>query len=507
MNKKNFFFVICLFVCLIFSPNSLLTAKEQNNDYSVWNLSDYVEDKELQKGILNALKRKGIVISNVSEITQDMLKRLSSTYDYIEVSSDIKSTKGFSDVIESRRVALLIKGYDSLKSIDLSGLNRSYNSFWGNTKNPVYTISSQEDKSMDFSNDTIKQYFEGSNQGIKIGAYSGFKNIGGHVIYDGTGWYPYTRGKELKEDIMDPLKYNLSLNEDNYKEFEIPLNDLYIESPRFTIASEKEYNDAIDQINHSNTELKSMPAWFDYGAMKDEEGKYFLTPTKELVIEVNNIALKYQMSFDWNKKMLRFTLVNDEYKYEQLQNKTSQSNVVYLSHFAEIAQQLYRDINPMYGVYYNVELLYTFNVNFAKESQKSGSVTLQKKDNKTMNSLKGAVFSLKDSNNRIISNKLTTDSSGKIQVKNLLYGKYTFSELKPPKGYVLENNTINFTISKDNENISLVVYNKKAENLKPFKDSQDKKGLPKVGNDSETVVLISLVMLVSTLITYRIKME
>ncbi|WP_259416567.1 SpaA isopeptide-forming pilin-related protein [Bacillus toyonensis] len=90
-----------------------------------------------------------------------------------------------------------------------------------------------------------------------------------------------------------------------------------------------------------------------------------------------------------------------------------------------------------------------------KEAQNSlirGSAILTKVD-KEGNTLEGAVFSVRDQNNKRIPGytKLTTSGNGQIEAKNLLPGEYQFVEEKAPKHYEIDKKPLKFTIEKSQQ--------------------------------------------------------
>ena len=80
-----------------------------------------------------------------------------------------------------------------------------------------------------------------------------------------------------------------------------------------------------------------------------------------------------------------------------------------------------------------------------------GSVILTKVD-KEGNTLEGAVFSVRDRNNKRIPGytKLTTNGNGQIEAKNLLPGEYQFVEEKAPEHYEIDKNRLNLQLIKAN---------------------------------------------------------
>lgn len=108
-----------------------------------------------------------------------------------------------------------------------------------------------------------------------------------------------------------------------------------------------------------------------------------------------------------------------------------------------------------------------------------GSIELTKLDKETRTNnaqgeatLKGAVYELYDEEGNIV-DTITTGTKDKID--NLQLGKYTLKEKTPSKGYLLDKNTYNIEITKDNLNVKLEVYEevikRKVEIFKVFAKS------------------------------------
>lgn len=77
-----------------------------------------------------------------------------------------------------------------------------------------------------------------------------------------------------------------------------------------------------------------------------------------------------------------------------------------------------------------------------------GSVEFTKK-NEEGNLLEGAEFDLlNDKGQKINQQPIVSDKEGKVNVKNLGPGKYSFSETKAPKGYLINSNKVSFTIEE-----------------------------------------------------------
>ncbi|MDK8750107.1 SpaA isopeptide-forming pilin-related protein [Lacticaseibacillus rhamnosus] len=86
----------------------------------------------------------------------------------------------------------------------------------------------------------------------------------------------------------------------------------------------------------------------------------------------------------------------------------------------------------------------------------STEVTLTKLSQaKPQQPLSGAVFSLYQSDGKLVKSNLTTDKQGKLTVSQLLAGDYQFVETKAPAGYEVNSKPITFTISVDQPEVSV----------------------------------------------------
>ena len=90
-----------------------------------------------------------------------------------------------------------------------------------------------------------------------------------------------------------------------------------------------------------------------------------------------------------------------------------------------------------------------------------GSLELIKINNKN-ELLSNALINIYNENKDLILSDYTNDE-GKIILNNLKYGVYYYQEIKPPKGYILDNNIYSFKVSNHNENIRLTLVNEKEE--------------------------------------------
>ncbi|WP_192917676.1 SpaA isopeptide-forming pilin-related protein [Companilactobacillus mishanensis] len=82
---------------------------------------------------------------------------------------------------------------------------------------------------------------------------------------------------------------------------------------------------------------------------------------------------------------------------------------------------------------------------------KPGSITLTKVDSSNDATLAGAVYTLKDSEGKIVKDDLTTDANGQITIPDLVAGTYTLIEKTAPEGYDLDTTpiTVIVTAGKD----------------------------------------------------------
>ncbi|WP_270243902.1 SpaA isopeptide-forming pilin-related protein [Lactococcus lactis] len=79
-----------------------------------------------------------------------------------------------------------------------------------------------------------------------------------------------------------------------------------------------------------------------------------------------------------------------------------------------------------------------------------GSAELIKHDIKG-NSLSGAVFKVIDADGQTVKENLVSDKEGKVLIKDLVPGKYSYVETHAPTGYILNTSQVDFTISSKEE--------------------------------------------------------
>jgi LPXTG-motif cell wall-anchored protein len=117
-----------------------------------------------------------------------------------------------------------------------------------------------------------------------------------------------------------------------------------------------------------------------------------------------------------------------------------------------------------------------------------GSVVLTKIDSNTGEKLAGAVFELRDSNNKLISENLKTGNDGKLVINDLKPGSYQLIETKAPSGYVLDKTALNFEVGEDSTIIQLTKANTPIEDPADPSDPADpdnsQSSYPKTGEKS-----------------------
>lgn len=96
----------------------------------------------------------------------------------------------------------------------------------------------------------------------------------------------------------------------------------------------------------------------------------------------------------------------------------------------------------------------TANLTLEIESSK---VSIIKVDKKTGNALAGATLVLKDSSGNVVTSWKSTNNYHVI--RNLKNGTYTVTETIAPKGYILNNSPVKFTITNNNRDVKVKVEN------------------------------------------------
>ncbi|WP_424348627.1 SpaA isopeptide-forming pilin-related protein [Latilactobacillus sp. 5-91] len=94
-----------------------------------------------------------------------------------------------------------------------------------------------------------------------------------------------------------------------------------------------------------------------------------------------------------------------------------------------------------------------------ENKQKQHEVRLEKREQSTNQLLAGAVFELRNQQGKVLQSGLTTDKSGVLLLTDLKVGQYQLVETKAPNGYQLDNSPLHFTITKNQDSLTLIKYN------------------------------------------------
>lgn len=95
-----------------------------------------------------------------------------------------------------------------------------------------------------------------------------------------------------------------------------------------------------------------------------------------------------------------------------------------------------------------------------KNFLKKGCFELLKLEKDSNIPIENTLIEIKNSNNDLVYSGYT-DNNGKIILKDLIYDKYTYHEVKASDGYILDNIIYNFEINDMNKNINNIIYNEK----------------------------------------------
>lgn len=127
-------------------------------------------------------------------------------------------------------------------------------------------------------------------------------------------------------------------------------------------------------------------------------------------------------------------------------------------------------------------------ITFTGDGSIEVSVILQKKDKETKEVLSDATFELRDEKGTVVevAQSMTTDRKGEIHLTRLFPGKYTFMEIKSPKGYQLDQTPIPFEVGFDKPSVKVVAYNQKNkkvdDNKNPTTNSENSGKIPSAEN-------------------------
>ena len=115
---------------------------------------------------------------------------------------------------------------------------------------------------------------------------------------------------------------------------------------------------------------------------------------------------------------------------------------------------------------------------FGNESIR-GSLEVIKKDRYETIYLSGAGFRVYDSSGKQVAEGYT-DNNGKLKIKDLPYGEYTYQEFKAPKGFKLDETAYSFSIAEDGTTVTHTRVNERRPGTIEVK-KQDANGNPFAG--------------------------
>ena len=86
-----------------------------------------------------------------------------------------------------------------------------------------------------------------------------------------------------------------------------------------------------------------------------------------------------------------------------------------------------------------------------------GKMTLRKVDNTSKNSLNGAVFSVYDSNGKVLVDNQKVNNFGSISISGVPYGTYYYEEISAPEGYLKSEGADTLTVNGESRKVTAFV--------------------------------------------------
>lgn len=264
--------------------------------------------------------------------------------------------------------------------------------------------------------------------------------------------------------------------------------------------------------NHTDSKWYAITQLMIWKA-SDPEGDYYFTDTllgnrierfTDEIKEIENLVNNYLTNISFNNN--EYNIVEDQEliitdSNNVLSNYTTDNNIATIQNNKLIINNLKEGnykINLIKSEnYYNKPIIF-FQTNKSQDLVEVGnifnieaslkinviktSLTINKVDSITKTTtpsgqaeLTGAVYELYDKSNNLIKT-IEMDELTKI-INNLVFGKYYLKEIKAGLGYKIDPNVYEIIISKDNNNIDLILENevitKKVEINKVYKDNNN----------------------------------
>lgn len=214
------------------------------------------------------------------------------------------------------------------------------------------------------------------------------------------------------------------------------------------------YGNRVEKYQNEVSELESLVSDY-YKLPSFSNNKYEYDPnTSYEIIDTNNVLKNYEIKESNisaninNNKLIINTNTSGNYNITFI--RKSPINKDYILYNLDGSQAL---LYP--GKINDITFSISIEVN-------SGSITINKYDSENKErleaSLQGAIYGIYK--NDILISKITIGSNKSTYINNLALGNYTIKELTPSKGYNIDTNTYNITISKNNKDIVINSYSR-----------------------------------------------
>ncbi len=112
-----------------------------------------------------------------------------------------------------------------------------------------------------------------------------------------------------------------------------------------------------------------------------------------------------------------------------------------------------------------------------KNNQIMGGLRIIKKDDLAGEKLAGAKFQIKNEDGQVVGEGVTNEE-GIVEFHDLPYGKYTYSEIGAPEGYILDTEEFDFEIKENGQIIEVELENKKIIEIGKGEGEEDKRIKP-----------------------------
>lgn len=290
------------------------------------------------------------------------------------------------------------------------------NPFYMISTNSIYKSYNYNDSIFKLSNDVLNR--------INIISYYGY----GYTNHTDIKWYGITQFLIYKALNLEEVYFTDSYYGNRVVKYESEVNELenlvndYYRLPSFA-------NKSYEYSSNTKYELLDTNNILSNYEIKDSN--------INATISGNKLVINTKSDGNYNITFIRKSPINHDYI---LYNLNGAQPLIYPGKINDI----------------------TFNVSIEVNS---GSITINKYDKENKErleaKLEGSVFNVYK-NNVLIGN-LRTNEKGSISINNLPLGDYIVKEINPSKGYKLDENIYNITITKTNKNNIINSYSKVIE--------------------------------------------